>query len=344
MARRTLAETQPFAESLRDTVIEARSESDGSWLSPEDTLTLLLTDAFPLSRAAAGNPLRLATEPVYREEVSDLVMDEVRYALPLIEQRLLWVLDILSPTPSQPCRARQFAARLLGHGAEVSEAIVRITGHLDSLTEQAEELQVTQATEARGNTQLTTNRTGQVAHLKSENADLVGQLRECLRLALEDGLTGLPNRVAFHERIADELSRNARGISECALLVWGIDHFKAVNDTWGLHVGGSVLRAVGKAVGTTIRNTDFAARYGGEEFVVLLPGATIAQARMGAERIRNAIANLRITVDGHVIPVTASCGLTLLSAADTAESAFVRADCALYQAKQDGRNRCHVAF
>src|SRR2546423_9165496 len=121
MARLTLAETHPRAESLTDTVIEAQAESVGSSLSPEDTLTLLLTDAFPLTRAAAGKPVRLVTEPVYRKAVGEQVMAEVRYALPLIEQRLLWVLDILSPTPSRPCRARQFAAHLPRQGAEVSE-------------------------------------------------------------------------------------------------------------------------------------------------------------------------------------------------------------------------------
>ncbi len=126
------------------------------------------------------------------------------------------------------------------------------------------------------------------------------------------------------------------------MLVIDIDHFKQVNDTYGHRFGDDVLRAVAHAVGDTIRRSDVLYRYGGEEFVVLASHTTLTGARQLAERIRGNVAGIA-TVGGRELRVTVSVGAAQLRAGESAEALFVRADQALYRAKESGRNRVETA-
>ncbi len=159
-------------------------------------------------------------------------------------------------------------------------------------------------------------------------------------LAYRDSLTGLPNRLAYDERITHDLARWNRDKEPLTLLVWDIDHFKDINDRFGHQAGDVALRKIAEVLSSQIRETDFVGRYGGEEFVMLLPKASKEVALSKANAIRKKIKECGLNSKGKPITVTASCGLAQLIEGDVSSSVFERADKALYQAKSDGRNRC----
>ena len=186
--------------------------------------------------------------------------------------------------------------------------------------------------------------------MRSRITELEGETRELHRnLDLErrrarfDPLTRVANRASFDERFAEELARWKRFRSPVAVLVFDVDHFKAINDSCGHRGGDAVLREVAGCLGRGRREVDFLARYGGEEFVSLLIGTGLGDAVAVAERMRESVEALRFHFRGTPVPVTVSCGLTELRDGDTAETVFDRADAALYRAKAAGRNRCIAA-
>jgi diguanylate cyclase (GGDEF)-like protein len=163
------------------------------------------------------------------------------------------------------------------------------------------------------------------------------------RSALTDQLTGLGNRRAFNERLEEEIARANRAHAGISLLLVDLDKFAAFNATHGRDAGDRALGAVSVAVRSSIRLSDSAFRYGGGQLALLLPGAAALGAFVAAERIRNAVTALD---SGDVpAPITVSIGIGSLregahSPISLASLALVRkADEALYQAKQTGRNR-----
>jgi len=172
----------------------------------------------------------------------------------------------------------------------------------------------------------------------TERRRLENELRE---LATTDMLTGLPNRRAFITRLEEEHARIRRfPQQQAAVLMLDIDHFKQVNDTRGHSAGDTVLRHVAELIRRGIREVDACGRLGGEEFAVLLTGASPAAAAEFAERLRRGIAASAALHDGHSIGVTVSIGVSALGRDDDgADAALLRADRALYRAKESGRNR-----
>jgi len=163
--------------------------------------------------------------------------------------------------------------------------------------------------------------------------------------ALIDFLTQLPNRRHFTARIEAELARIRRGNAGCAaVLMWDLDYFKTINDTWGHAVGDAALRHFASILRNQLRETDIAGRLGGEEFAVMLCGANFAAATSFALRVQRAIAQTPLRVDGEAVVLTASVGIAVMDPTDTsADSSLSRSDLALYRAKASGRNRieCH---
>lgn len=160
--------------------------------------------------------------------------------------------------------------------------------------------------------------------------------------ALCDSLTGLPNHMAYKERIEMEFNRWKRYKAPLALAIWDVDFFKRINDDYGHKAGDRTLALVGQLLMQNCRETDFVARYGGEEFVMLLPSTEASQALGMAENIRLMIQQCSFNSNGEVIDLTISCGISEFNEGDQFEDVFVRADKALYQAKQTGRNRCII--
>lgn len=179
-----------------------------------------------------------------------------------------------------------------------------------------------------------------IAELESRATHLQRQLRVEQLLATIDTLTRVPNRLAYQKRMEEELSRWQRFRQPACLVVWDVDYFKRINDTYGHRAGDRVLRTVAECLAGRIRSTDFLARYGGEEFTMILSGTKLDDARRLVDEMREGIATIGFHFRGAPVGVTASAGFTDLRPGDSAESAFDRADKALYQAKQTGRNRC----
>ena len=152
--------------------------------------------------------------------------------------------------------------------------------------------------------------------------------------ASTDLLTGLPNRRTFTDRLAAEMARARRFDRPLALVLFDIDHFKAVNDTHGHLVGDRVLAALARVVGAEARGEEMIARIGGEEFAMLLPETDARGAVSAAERLRVAVADARLEDVG----VTISLGVDDMRAGDGPDDLVVRADQALYRAKAGGRN------
>jgi diguanylate cyclase len=127
------------------------------------------------------------------------------------------------------------------------------------------------------------------------------------------------------------------------MLLWDIDNFKSINDSYGHRAGDRVLQNVATCFSAAARGSDFVARIGGEEFVLLLSGVQLAEAMQIADRVRGAVESLRFHFRGTPVRVTACCGVTELRADDSPEGTFDRADAALYRAKHNGKNLCVAA-
>ncbi|MFK8001001.1 MAG: diguanylate cyclase [Polyangiales bacterium] len=161
--------------------------------------------------------------------------------------------------------------------------------------------------------------------------------------ATTDQLTSLPNKRAYTTALHRDLARAVREQEPLSLIVMDIDHFKSFNDTWGHAVGDDVLRKVGEVLGDSVRTGDFPARYGGEEFVVVLPHTGKHGARAVAERIRKRLEAAVVAHPDGDLSVTASFGIATTDGRIDADSLFVAADSALYDAKKTGRNRVCLA-
>jgi diguanylate cyclase len=182
-----------------------------------------------------------------------------------------------------------------------------------------------------------------VATLEQETRELHGRLAEERDRARVDSLTNVANRKAFDERLAQELARMRHTAAPVTLLVWDLDNFKTINDSYGHRAGDRVLQSVAQCFATGVRSTDFVARIGGEEFAMIIIGLPIDAAIGMANDLRAAVEALPFHFRGKPICVTASCGITEIKERESAESAFDRADSALYRAKDAGRNACIAA-
>ncbi len=179
--------------------------------------------------------------------------------------------------------------------------------------------------------------------LESETASLRAKMREAKSKALEDPVTGLPNRLAYEERLAAEVARWKRTGNPLVILVWDIDDFKQINDRFGHKAGDKALRVIGRILSERPRALDFVGRYGGEEFVMLLVDSTLEDAERLANEIRESIANSGFHSSAkEKIPITISCGISEFRPGDTPEEVFRRADEAMYRAKREGKNRVVV--
>jgi diguanylate cyclase len=175
--------------------------------------------------------------------------------------------------------------------------------------------------------------------LERDSFDLRRQVAQTQEKAFRDALTGLPNRHAYDERVAQEQARFRRFGDPLAILVLDVDNFKVINDTHGHKAGDKALAMIAKILNQRLRATDFIARFGGEEFVLLLTGAGLDDAMHLADEMRAAVERGGLHASGQPVKVTLSGGLTLFREDETAGSAFERADRALYQAKGEGKNR-----
>ena len=170
----------------------------------------------------------------------------------------------------------------------------------------------------------------------------LGDLTRVTRAAELDALTGIANRGSFDTRLAVESRRAVDLGLPLSLILFDVDHFKSINDTYGHQTGDEVLRRIGALLQDRLRGSDFGARYGGEEFAVLLADTNNEGAMILAERLRTAVSELRVPAGDEELTPTASFGVA--SFPDHGVSQLVAAaDAALYDAKRAGRDRAVAA-
>jgi diguanylate cyclase len=181
-----------------------------------------------------------------------------------------------------------------------------------------------------------------IKELEQSEKTMRDKLKEETKRAMTDTLTDLPNREAYNERIHQEIQRWQRYGNPLTIAVVDIDFFKKINDNYGHQIGDKVLKIVAMTVAKLLREVDFMARYGGEEFVVLLPETDAGSALTLLNRIREDLAKKPLKYKEDKISLTVSIGISQFIENDTTETAFSRADEALYKAKESGRNQCIV--
>ena len=159
-------------------------------------------------------------------------------------------------------------------------------------------------------------------------------------LSITDELTGLSNRRCFDNTLEKEFLRALRYNNKLTLVMFDIDHFKTVNDTYGHPCGDYILKEVANAALQTFRKTDTVFRFGGEEFVVILTETDIKQSEIPLERFRKTIETLDLTYQNQQINITVSIGARQLDQSiGNKEEPLQKADNALYDAKNSGRNK-----
>lgn len=166
-------------------------------------------------------------------------------------------------------------------------------------------------------------------------------VQSSLELAVTDGLTGLHNRRYLDVHFDAMFKDSVRRATDIAVLVLDIDRFKLVNDSYGHDVGDAVLKEFATRISTLTRGVDLVARFGGEEIVVVVPDATLHEARLVAERIRERIGSVPFQAgNDRELAVTVSIGVAVRQTGDKGPAELLkRADQALYQAKNGGRNK-----
>ena len=180
--------------------------------------------------------------------------------------------------------------------------------------------------------------------VRSDNeyiASSLGVLRQAERNAHTDALTGLGNRHWMRAMFEREVTRTQHANKALCLMMVDVDNFKTFNDQYGHIAGDRVLVAVAGVLREYLRPTDLVARFGGDEFAALLPDLQLKQARQTAERIRQQIAGL--SPSSLATAITVSIGIADRTAQDDVATLVQRADAAMYDAKEAGRNRVAVS-
>lgn len=177
------------------------------------------------------------------------------------------------------------------------------------------------------------------------NQERVQMMQALKKLSITDALTGLYNARHFYEQIKTEMDRFNRYGHELSLLLLDIDRFKVYNDTYGHLEGDKILAGIAQVIRSCLRKLDTAYRYGGEEFVVVLPETSGEEAHTVAERIRSAVADEPFPAPGHPsVCITVSIGVTQYLREEPVSRFVQRADAAMYQSKQAGRNQVCCIF
>ena len=182
-----------------------------------------------------------------------------------------------------------------------------------------------------------------VAEMESEAQQFRAHIEEQRQKSLLDPLTGLPNRAAWSERLELEVARRQRYGGQLLMAVLDIDHFKRINDGYGHLAGDRVLKIIAGELNRRLRKTDFMARFGGEEFVLLVPATPLEGGLQLLETLRSAVEACPFHFKGEPVTITLSAGIAEFRDGESAETAFERADQALYRAKGAGRNRVEQA-
>ena len=245
--------------------------------------------------------------------------------------------DTVSVNDSVISQVRELTAAV-NSATELGVLQTLVNARLETVTKQVQAFRSREENRQLEHTGRAERMVARIADLEREAQELNSKLDREKHGARHDPLTRLGNRKSFDERIARDLSHCSN--LPVTLLVWDLDSFKNINDSYGHRAGDRVLQSVATCFVSGLRADDFVARIGGEEFVMLMTGLPFAKAQRIADELRGGVEALRFHFRGTPVRVTASCGFTDLRLGDTPDSAFDRADAALYRAKHGGKNAC----
>ena len=295
------------------------------------------------------------------EDIRDFVIqaymgadDEYRLYLKNVYQELSHITSALGIAIESEQQQRTAAIELkdyVSHGMDnITQALAehQEIDHLKNAVEtQVQSIQgaldrFNQATEQDSLSDQLSSLIERVKQMEQQDADIRQQLEQQKVCAITDPLTGLPNREAYSEKVHEEMLRWQRYERPLTLAVLDIDFFKKINDSYGHQTGDKVLKVVSQSVVKRLREVDFMARFGGEEFVLLLPETSVEDALGMLNRTRERLAKTPMRYKEQKINVTVSIGIAGFGDGDNGETVFARADKALYDAKEGGRNQCCV--
>lgn len=182
----------------------------------------------------------------------------------------------------------------------------------------------------------------QLTALEKETSEYKNRLLEQQFHTHHDALTQVPNRTAYNERMDLEYRRWKRHGNALCLALIDVDHFKKINDNYGHAGGDKTLQVIAQNINRCLRATDFLARWGGEEFIILFPETSFDDLHKPLEAIRRQVERIPFKFKEKKVTITVSIGASIFNEGDTVEAVFERADRALYEAKNSGRNRIIV--
>ncbi|MDO9105677.1 MAG: diguanylate cyclase [Methylovulum sp.] len=226
------------------------------------------------------------------------------------------------------------------HATQLEPLKAVISSRIAQITQEIQEHKQKEAVQREKSQRQLDELSQKIKAMESETGELKSKLITANTHALRDALTDLPNRLAYDERLKIEIARWQRYHTPLCLIVWDIDHFKKINDEFGHQAGDKVLIHIARQFSEHARRSDFIARFGGEEFTMLLPHTNKQSAFKLAHHLRHSIEQSHVYANDHALSVTISCGITQFIKGDTHDTAFARADQALYRAKEQGRNQC----
>lgn len=230
----------------------------------------------------------------------------------------------------------------------IGELKVAVQGQLSTILSSMDQFKEMKARQQDQTSEHARQLEARLQAMEAESRELRLHLAQQEQLASRDALTELPNRAAYDRRVRQEVDvwRDAQDQGSThglCLVVADVDHFKHINDNYGHLAGDKVLRILAKEISARVRQTDFVARYGGEEFVILLSSISLADAEKLMNNVRQKIEKCPFHFKEKQVQITMSFGITAFGRNDMPETAFERADKALYRAKQGGRNRVCLA-
>ncbi|MGH1487712.1 MAG: diguanylate cyclase [Cellvibrionaceae bacterium] len=305
-------ELAPTLEDIRDFVLQAYIGADNDYREYLERLYGELNDIL----GALG--VSIETEQRVRE-AADSLHDDVSGGMSTLSQAL-----------SDGSNIDQLKNAVEGHLQQLQSALTQFKQESETPPD-SESLSV--QLQALAN---------KVQQMEQNEEDIRHRLEEEKQRAVTDSLTGLPNREAYGEKVYEEMQRWQRYQHPLSLAVLDIDFFKKINDNYGHQTGDKVLKIVSSAVAKRLREVDFMARFGGEEFVLLLPETNAENSLAMLNRIREGLANAPFRYKDEKITITVSIGIAEFKEGDDSETVFARADQALYDAKETGRNKCCV--
>jgi diguanylate cyclase len=216
----------------------------------------------------------------------------------------------------------------------------RVQKRLDAIGQQLKTFRAKEARRAEQSDKRNGALRQELSRLRLRTNELAQRCGDQEKRLMLDTLTGVHTRYAYEQRVQEEFQRWQRHGQPLSYSIWDIDFFKKVNDRLGHQAGDRLLAAVAGWLSQHTRIEDFVARIGGEEFVILFPSTAIETAATLSDRLREQLAAASFRHKGEPIDVTVSCGVTQFIEGDTPKSVYQRADRALYEAKNSGRNRC----